>query len=326
MPAEEVAQDFTARTDPYRRELLAHCYRMLGSMHDAEDLVQETYLRAWRGYPAFEGRSSVRTWLYTIATRACLNALASRDRRVLPAGLGPAATDPDAPLSPRLDGVAWLEPLPGAILDHPADPAAIVGLRERTRLAFVAAAQHLPARQRAALLLQDVLGWPAAEVADLLGTSVAATNSALQRARAGLARAGLREDEVDYRGAVEARLLDRFVTAFEHADVDGLARLLRVDVELEMPPIPTWFAGRRAVLGFFAGRALAGPGRRVLPLSANGYPAAATYVRTPAGYEQHSIQVLEVAGGRIARIYAFLDLSLFGRFGLPSTLPELATA
>ena len=320
------AEDFAASTDPYRRELLAHCYRMLGSLHDAEDMVQETYLRAWRGYPSFEGRSSVRTWLYTIATRACLTALASRERRVLPAGLGPPSTDPEIPLAGRLESTPWVEPLPGAILDDPADPAAIVGLRERTRVAFVAAAQHLPARQRAALLLQDVLGWPASEVAELLGMSVAATNSALQRARAGLARAGLREDDVDYRGAVEARLLDRFVAAFERADVGALARLLRVEVELEMPPIPTWFAGRETVLGFYAHRALApGVHRRVLPTAANGYPAAATYIRSGGGaYEAHNIQVLELAGGQVARIYAFRDAALFGRFGLPRVLPELA--
>jgi RNA polymerase sigma-70 factor, ECF subfamily len=322
MPAEE----FAVRTDPYRRELLAHCYRMLGSLHDAEDVVQETYLRAWRGYPGFEERSSVRTWLYAIATRACLTALASRERRVLPAGLGPPVTDPAAPLADRQHHLPWLEPLPGAILDDPADPAAIVGLRERTRVAFVAAAQHLSARQRAALLLQDVLGWPASEVAELLGMSVAATNSALQRARAGLARAGLREDEVDYRGAVEARLLDRFVAAFEQADIGALARLLRSDVELEMPPIPTWFAGRPAVLGFYAQRALvSASSRRVLPTSANGYPAAATYTRAGGGaYQAHSIQVLETAGGRVRRVYAFLDGELFGRFGLPQVLPDLA--
>jgi len=312
------AADFAASTNPYRRELLAHCYRMLGSLHDAEDVVQETYLRAWRSYDTFEARSSLRTWLHRIATNACLTALGSRERRVLPAGLGPPAEDPAGPLAARLDSVPWVEPLPGGLLDDPADPATIVGLRERTRLAFVAAAQQLPARQRAALLLRDVLDWPASEVAELLGTSVAATNSALQRARAQLRTAGLREDEVDYRGAVEARLLDRFVTAFERADIGGLARLLRHDVEIEMPPIPTWFAGHAAVLGFYRHRALAGPRRRVLPTYANGYPAVATYLPAAGGvYEPHSIQVLEVVGGRITRIYAFLSSTLIDAFGLP---------
>jgi RNA polymerase sigma-70 factor (ECF subfamily) len=316
--------DFAARADPYRRELLAHCYRMLGSMQDAEDMVQETYLRAWRGYGSFEGRASLRTWLYRIATRVCLTALGSRERRVLPAGLGPPATDGTAVLAGRLEGAPWLEPLPGAVLDDPADPAAIVGLRERTRLAFVAAAQQLPARQRAALLLQDVLGWPASEVAELLGTSVAATNSALQRARAQLARSGIREDDVDYRGAVEARVLDRFVAAFERADVGGLARLLRLDVELEMPPIPTWFAGRQAVLDFFATRALTDRTRRVLPTYANGYPAVATYSEVAGGgFGPHSIQVLELRGGQVSRIYAFLDTALFVHFGLPRELPRI---
>jgi RNA polymerase sigma-70 factor, ECF subfamily len=312
--------DFAARTDPYRRELLAHCYRMLGSPHDAEDVVQETYLRAWRSYDTFQARSSLRTWLYRIATNACLTALGSRERRVLPAGLGPPVEDPAAPLPARVDSMPWVEPLPGSLLDDPADPAAIVGLRESTRLAFVAAAQQLPARQRAALLLRDVLDWPASEVADLLGTSVAATNSALQRARAQLRTAGLREDEVDYRGAVEVRLLDRYVAALEHADVGGMARLLRHDVELDMPPVPAWFAGLDAVLGFFRLRGLTGP-RRAVRTSANGYPAVASYSPAAGGvYEPHNIQVLEVVGGRVARIHAFVEPRLFDTFGVPRLL------
>jgi RNA polymerase sigma-70 factor, ECF subfamily len=315
--------DFATLTDPYRRELLAHCYRMLGSLHDAEDVVQETYLRAWRGFAGFEGRASLRTWLYKIATRACLTALTSRERQVLPSGLGPAAPEGDIRLAARLEGASWVQPLPGAILDDPADPAAIVALRERTRLAFVAAAQHLPARQRAALVLRDVLGWPASEVAELLGTSVAATNSALQRARTQLREVGLREDDVDYRGAVEARLLDRFVAAMEQADIGGLVRLLRHDVELEMPPVPTWFAGRAAVLDFYERRALSGDARRrVLPTYANGYPAVATYAARQDGrYVPHSIQVLELYGGQVAHLYAFLDPAVFASSGLPSELP-----
>jgi RNA polymerase sigma-70 factor (ECF subfamily) len=320
--------DFTRLTDPYRRELLAHCYRMLGSVHDAEDLVQETYLRAWRGYGDFEARSSLRTWLYRIATRACLTALESRERRVLPSGLGGPSDDPQIELAGRLDSVAWLTPIPDTMLGgggDPTDPATIVGIRESTRLALIAAMQGLPPRQRAALLLRDVLGWRADEVAELLGTSTASANSALQRARLRVARVAPREDDIDHHADVDASVLARFVAAFEHADIATLAQLLREDVELEMPPIPTWFAGRAAVLGFFAHRVLGNAVRHLVSTAANGFPATATYVHaSDTLLTAHSLQVLEIRDGGIAHIYAFLDPSLFAAFGLPSTLPLAA--
>jgi RNA polymerase sigma-70 factor (ECF subfamily) len=316
-----VEADFVRLTDPYRRELLAHCYRMLGSLHDAEDLVQETYLRAWRGYPAFEARSSLRTWLHRIATRACLSALAHRERRVLPSGLGPPDLEAVPPAA-RLDTVAWLQPIPDALLPGNAtDPATIVEHRESTRLAFVAALQHLLPRQRAALLLCDVLGHPAADAAAMLGTSIAATNSALQRARAQVARTAPREEDVD--PAAEAGAVQRYLTAFARADVGALAQLLRDDVELEMPPHPTWYAGRAAVTGFLAQRALGAQVRLTPAQTANGgHHAAATYHRGPDRvWRPHGLHVLEVSGGLISRMTIFLDVGLFPPFGLPPVLP-----
>jgi RNA polymerase sigma factor (sigma-70 family) len=218
-----VQEDFLPLAEPYRRELLAHCYRMLGSVHDAEDQVQETYLRAWRAYDRFEGRSSLRTWLYRIATSACLTALESRSRRPLPSGLGAPSADPDAALVQRPEA-AWLEPIPDAMVGaESSDPAAIVTSRESVRLALVAALQHLPARQRAVLVLREVLGWRAAEVAELLDTTTAAVNSALQRARAQIDEAAPREDAVVEPMAPEQRaLLDHYVAAFESYDIGAL--------------------------------------------------------------------------------------------------------
>jgi RNA polymerase sigma-70 factor (ECF subfamily) len=312
--------EFARLADPYRRELLVHCYRMLGSFHDAEDLVQETYLRAWRAYDRFEHRASVRTWLYRIATRTCLTALESKGRRVLPSGLGGASEDWQVPLDDRRYEVPWLEPLPdSAVHDDADDPAVIAVRHETTRLAFVAALQQLPAKQRAVLVLREVLEWPAAEVAELLDTTVPAVNSALQRARAQLAGTGQTEQEVVMTAEIDADVLDRFVTAFENADVALLSELLRRDVELEMPPIPTWFAGRDAVAGFFENRIFAsGVNRHFVRTRANGCPALATYQLAADGrLVAHSIQVLELAESKIAHVYAFLDPSLFGCFGLP---------
>ncbi len=239
------AAEFARLTDPYRRELLEHCYRMLGSAHDAEDLVQETYLRAWRGYAGFEGRASLRTWLHRIATSACLTAIERRRGRALPAGLGAPATDPEAPLDPPLGETTWLEPLPDALHAAPsADPAAIVAGREGLRLAMVAALQHLPPRQRAVLLLRDVLRWRASEVADLLQTSTAAVNSALQRAHARLAEVAPAEDaQVAPVDARRRALLERYVAAFENADMAALTRLLSHEATWEMPPFTTWVTG-----------------------------------------------------------------------------------
>jgi RNA polymerase sigma-70 factor (ECF subfamily) len=316
--------DFARLTDPYRRELLAHCYRMLGSVHDAEDLVQETYLRAWRGYGSFEGRSSLRTWMYRIATHACLTALQGRSRRAMPSGLGAPADDPDGARAEPIGEAAWLQPIPDPALgSDPADPASVAVARHSTRLAFVAAMQLLPARQRAVLLLRDVLGWRSGEVAEVLGSTTAAVNSSLQRARSQLERLAPVEDELSEPSGPHSReVLDRYVAAFHRADVAALVQLLRDDVELEMPPMPTWYAGRDAVIGFYA-KHLADPGKwRMLAVSANGQPAAAGYLRREDGvHRAHSIQVLTLRQGEIARVSAFVDASLFPVFGLPSSYP-----
>ncbi|GAA3433959.1 RNA polymerase sigma-70 factor (ECF subfamily) [Kutzneria kofuensis] len=301
----------TIDLDAHRRELLAHCYRMTGSVLDAEDLVQETMLRAWRARDDFDsGRASLRTWLYRIATNVCLTALERRGRRPLPSGLGAATFEPDAPLvhSPE---VPWLQPVPDALIT---DPAAVVASRGSVRLALVAAMQHLSARQRAVLLLRDVLAWPAAEVADLLGTSVAAVNSLLQRARTQLAAVSPAEEStVEPDDATQRAVLDQFAAAFENSDPELLTRLLAEDVTLEMPPHRTWFAGRHAV-GTFLGRVVRAGSWRLLPTRANGQPAFGTYVD---GHE-HGITVLALNGFQVSRVVAFHDPSLFRWFDFNS--------
>jgi len=315
-----VSEDFATLTDRFRGELLAHCYRMLGSAEEAEDLVQETYLRAWRSYDGFAGRSSVRTWLYRIATNVCLTAIERRGRRPLPSGLGAPAEDPQTPLlaGPQ---VPWLQPFPDALVaGEGGDPAAVAVSRAGIRLAFVAALQYLSARQRAMLILRDVLGWPAAEVADLLGTTTTAVNSGLRRARAQLARALPAEDELAEPAEPDRRaLVERFAAAVENADASALAQLLAEDVALEMPPLLTWFTGRQAVVRFVASNFLTGPGReRLVPVMANGQPAFAVYQREPSGtYHAHAVQVLTVTATGIARIVAFTEPGLFASFGLP---------
>jgi RNA polymerase sigma-70 factor, ECF subfamily len=320
------SDEFSRRTDPFRRELLAHCYRLLGSVHDAEDLVQETFLRAWRSYGQFdERRASLRTWLYRIATNACLTALEQRGRRALPSALAGPSAEAEWPLREPRDDVPWLQPFPDALLEGgPADPAAVVAARDSVRLALIAALQHLPARQRAVLILRDVLAWRAGEVAELLGTSTAAVNSALQRARAQLASSTPVEEQIAEPGDAERRrLLDRYVAAFVNADVASLTGLLRKDVELEMPPYPTWFGGLDAVGSFLADRLRgAGDRWRMVPTGANGQPAAAAYLRQRDGvHRAHAIHVLTVTGSGIARIVAFVDERLFPTFGLPLELP-----
>jgi RNA polymerase sigma-70 factor (ECF subfamily) len=295
--------DFDELAAPYRRELLAHCYRMLGSAADAEDAVQETYLRAWKAYGRFDGRSSLRTWLYRIATNVSLTAAEQRGRRPLPSGLG----GPSALGTPLVEGSGWLGPLPD-------DPAAVAAGRAGLRLALVAAMQHLPGRQRAVLILRDVLGWPAAEVAELLGTSTVAVKSALQRARERLGALGLTEEDMA-EPADTGGLLDRYLAAFVSADVATLTTLLREDATLEMPPHATWFAGRDDVLAFLSANVLSGP-VRAFPTTANGQPAMAAYVAGQA----HGIQVLDVRAGRVAGIVAFLDPDLLRLFGFPDSL------
>jgi RNA polymerase sigma-70 factor (ECF subfamily) len=313
---------FAAMTGPFRPELLAHCYRLLGSIHDAEDLVQETYLRAWRGFGRFEGRSTVRRWLYQIATMACLTALETRSRRPLPSGLGAPADDHRVAVAAREPSVAWLQPAPDALFGAD-DPAAIVAGRAGVRLAFIAALQFLPARQRAVLTLRDVLAFRTAEVAEILDTTAAAVDSALRRARARLAEAGpVQNDLVEPDEQTRRTLLDGYVAAFTRADPDALVDLLRADVELEMPPTPTWFTGRRAVVGFLARRVLRGPDLwRMVPTGANGQPALVAYQRSGDGrYVAYGVQVLTLVGARIARITSFNDPSLVPTFGFEPAL------
>jgi RNA polymerase sigma-70 factor, ECF subfamily len=318
-----VGEDFASRTGRFRGELLAHCYRMTGSAEEAEDLVQETYLRAWRSFEGFEERSSVRTWLYRIATNVCLTAIERRGRRPLPSGLGAPADDPGAGLVAGPE-VTWLQPLPdGLVAGAGADPAVVAVSRAGVRLAFVAALQYLPARQRAVLILRDVLELPAAQVAGLLEMTTTAVNSGLRRARAQLAAALPAEDSLAEPAEPARRvLLERFAAAVENADASALAELLTADVALEMPPVLTWFAGRQAVAGFFAAQPFVGPGRlRLVPVTANGQPSFASYVRDPDGTGQaHAITVPTLTTQGIARIVTFRDPGLFKLFGLPPVL------
>jgi RNA polymerase sigma-70 factor, ECF subfamily len=311
--------EFIRDTEPFRRELLAHCYRMLGSAHDAEDIVQETYLRAWRGYQGFEERSSVRTWLYRIATNACLTALAHSSRRVLPSGLGAPADDPRADPVPAPD-IAWLQAIPDAWVSTVDDPAALVASRESLRLALVASLQHLPAQQRAVLLLRDVLAFPASEVAAMLDVSVAAVKSALQRARARMRDIAPSADEIIEPTEPRAReLLDLYMAAFEKADAAMLEQVLRHDAALEMVGSRTWFAGRATCLPYLAGGVLGLPGDwRMTAIAANGQPAAAAYHRDEDGVlRAFGIAVLDVTADGIARIVVFGDPGLVTLFGLP---------
>ena len=256
-----VSEDFARLTDPFRPELLAHCYRMLGSVHDAEDQVQETMIRAWRSYGEFEGRASLRTWLYRIATNACLRALENSGPRPLPSGLGGPSEYPEAPLAAVRPEVPWLQPIPDTLVSAGyADPAEIVASRQSMRLALIAALQYLPARQRAVLILRDVLRWQAAEVAELLGTTTAAVNGMLQRARTRLEQAAPDEDQIhEPADPADRALLDRYAAAFQNADITAVMRLLRDDAVFEMPPEPTWFTGRELIGRFLQSRVLTNP-------------------------------------------------------------------
>ena len=315
--------EFISDTEPYRRELIAHCYRMLGSAHDAEDVVQETYLRAWRGYRDFENRSSVRTWLYRIATNACLSALAHSSTRMLPSGLGGPADDPRA--EPGLaSNVSWLQVIPDSWVD---DPAAVVTSRESIRLALIASLQHLPAQQRAVLLLRDVLAFPAAEVAAMLDISVTATKSALQRARTRMADVAPSANEVIEPTEPRAReLLEQYMAAFENADAGLLEQALRHDAALEMVGSRTWFAGRATCLPYLAGVVGVQGDWRMTPIAANGQPAAAAYRRDDDGVlRAFGIAVLDMTATGITRIVVFGDPGLVTLFDL-SVIFEGATA
>jgi RNA polymerase sigma-70 factor (ECF subfamily) len=320
----EAAPDFPQATDPYRRELLAHCYRMTGSVHDAEDLVQETYLRAWRAFHKFEGRSSVRTWLYRIATNVCLTSLEGRDRRPLPAGLGAPSTEAGLPLEENGE-IPWLEPAPDAMLDTGTadDPLAVVTDRETIRLAFVAALQHLPARQRAVLILRDVLRWKAAEVAEALETTTASVNSALQRAHATLAKANLSEDTVAEPTPEQKVMLDRYVQAFWDKDIEAIVSMLTRDAVWEMPPFTGWYQGAENIGRLIDSQCPGGRhDMRMLETRANGQPAFGLYMRCEDGtFTPFHLQVLTIGAHGVEHVGAFFDESLFELFGLPASLP-----
>jgi RNA polymerase sigma-70 factor (ECF subfamily) len=325
---------FAALVERHRGELRVHCYRMLGSFDEAEDLVQETFLRAWKNLGGFEGRATFRAWLYRIATNACLDALDGRARRVLPHHVAPPS-DPRNGLPPRTD-IAWLQPFPDRLWEPVAhsdgQPDAVVVARETIELAFLAAIQHLPPRQRAVLILRDVLGWPAKQTAEQLSGSVASVNSALQRARATL-REHLPERRADWAPSTEPTeqeraVLRRYLDAMERADLAAMADLLADEVRATMPPYPMWFLGRDAVLASLAASWDRGSatyvGRfRMVPTGANRQPTVAAYVRgrgEPA-YRAFAIGVLRIGYGRIMELTAFHDLGLFPAFGLPLELP-----
>ncbi|KUJ64012.1 RNA polymerase subunit sigma-70 [Streptomyces albus subsp. albus] len=313
-------ESFDRLAEPFRTELLAYCYRMLGSAHDAEDLVQDTFLRAWRAREQYdEARSSLRTWLYRIATNVCLTALEVRGRRPLPSGLV-AASDPLGPLV-RGENAVWLQPLPDVLLDA-GDPAAAVVDRSSLRLAFAAALQHLSARQRGALILRDVLGFSASEAADILGATVASVNSSLHRARTRVQEVEARPERLSEPSAAEQRAwVDRYMKAFEQADVEGLKRLLTEDVIMEMPPMLNWFAGP-GNYGLFMEWVFqaAGTDWRLTAVAANGQHGFAAYQRVGDGYELHTLQIFTVTAGGISRNSVFLDSEIFASFGLAAEL------
>lgn len=310
--------------EPFRVELTGYCYRMLGSVFEAEDAVQDTMVRAWKSFDRFEGRSSIRSWLYRIATNVCLDSLNGRERRARPMDLSSPVPASSA-LTPARPEATWIEPIPdGRVVPSVADPAELAVARESVRLAFVAALQHLPPRQRAVLILREVLAWKASEVAELLGSSVASVNSALQRARAALA-----ENEVTATDPVrpmdeeQQSLLARYVDAFERYDLDSLTALLREDATLSMPPFELWLRGHADIREWFLGTGSGCRGSRLVPIVANGTPGFGQYRPSGPGgsFEPWALQVIEMSQGQIIGLNAFLDVPhLFPLFGLPPTL------
>jgi RNA polymerase sigma-70 factor (ECF subfamily) len=324
------ASELDPRLADYRGELTGYCYRMLGSAFDADDAVQDTMVRAWRGLDRFEGRSAVRSWLYRIATNVCLDLLASRKRRARPMDLSPSAWQPvEASLSARQPEATWIEPMLDAqVLSATSDPADLAVERESIRLAFVAALQHLPPRQRAVLILRDVLRWKADEVAELLDSSVASVNSALQRARVTLGSDRVREirDETESKPLDDddQALLDRYIEAFESYDIDAFVALLHEDATQNMPPYEMWLQGRRDIGTWMLGPGDKCRGSRLLPTRANGRPAFAHYRLDDSGrHVPWALQVIEVTDGKVAAISSFLDTALFEVLGLP-TSPDAA--
>ncbi len=315
--------DLTSALETHRRELTGYCYRMLGSGFEAEDAVQETMVRAWRKYDTFEGRSSLRSWLYRIATNVCLDMLRASQRRARPMELGPPSSA-DTPLPPPITEDHWISPVADdRILPLDADPAEQAEARESIRLAFIAALQHLPARQRAVLILREVLRWQATEVAELLDTSVASVNSALQRARATLSTTDLDTDAPATIGPEQQAILDRYLDAFERYDITSLVGLLHEDVTFTMPPFAMWLQGRTDAGAWYTGQGAACEGSRLIPVVANGGPAFAAY--KPAGpgrWEPFNIHLVEVTDDRITGLHHFLDARLFPVFGLPPFLTD----
>jgi RNA polymerase sigma-70 factor, ECF subfamily len=316
------AEDLAALLEGYRRELTGFCYRMLGSAFDAEDAVQETFVRAWRSFDRFEGRSSLRSWLYRIATNVSLDMLNGRERRARPMDLGPAG-EPVAENLNALPEVTWIEPIPDGRVVPEGDPAEVAIAHDTIRLAFVAALQHLPPRQRAVLILCEVLRWQASEVAELLETSVASVNSALQRARATLESTDLTTDAPLAVEAADAELLERYVQAFERYDMEALTALIHEDATQSMPPYDLWLTGRDDIFRWWYGPGIGCSGSRVIPtVAANGAPAFGQY--KPAergGHEPWALQVLEVRDGKIVELTFFLDTErIFPLFGLPPRL------
>ncbi|MGE0549160.1 MAG: RNA polymerase subunit sigma-70 [Kofleriaceae bacterium] len=302
---------------PFRRELAAHCYRMLGSLQDAEDQVQETLLSAWRGIDGFEGRSSVRAWLYKIATNRCLDEIRRRPRYGLPSDTGAPWADPNAPFPPPSE-LLWVEPCPPGMWEGVASAEASYSLRESVQLAFIVALQHLPATQRAALILRDVLGWSAAEVASLLDTTIAAVNSSLQRARATLEE----RRPAPVEPSVTDAIAQRYITAWEAGDLDAIVALLHDDVTITMPPLPSWFRGIATVKEFLAAR-LEGPSqRRVIRLPAADPLVFAFYRGTDWPLAGYGVHVLQVVDGKVSESHAFLDETLLPKFGTPVLLPR----
>ena len=323
--AAPAADELGGRLEQHRAELTAYCYRMLASPFDAEDAVQETFIRAWRGFERFEGRAALRSWLYRIATNVCLDMLNGRERRARPMDLGPAR-EPDAANLNALPETTWIQPVPDAlVVPAERDPADVAVARETIRLAFVAALQHLPAKQRAVLILCEVLRWKASEVAELLDTSIASVNSALQRARATLEASNVTAAETAPSvEQADAELLARYVDAFQRYDMDALTSLIREDATQSMPPYDLWLRGRDDIFRWWLGPGAACRGSRVIPTTAaNGAPAFGQYKPSAGGdgYEPWALQVLEVADGRIVDFTFFLDTeTLFPLFGLPPRL------
>jgi RNA polymerase sigma-70 factor (ECF subfamily) len=314
--------EFLKQVEPFRAELKAHCYRMSGSASDAEDLVQDSLIKAWKNLGQFEGRSSLRRWLYTVATRTCLDALESKRARILPTALGPASAA-DADPMPPTEEVSWLEPYPDSALESgERSPEARYSARESVALAFLSALQLLPAKQRAVLLLRDVLGWQATECAELLETSVPAVNSALQRARETLENQQAEPPKVLPDDASIKSLLSRYIKAWENADASALVALLHEDAVLSMPPLALWMLGAKNI-GAAIARMVLRPGTagmlKLIPAQLNGQPALAAYTRDGAVFKATALHVLTVSGDRVTRLDAFVNPAMFEQVGLPAT-------